>query len=409
MMNWLQRCSPESRDLSSQAASAAADEIIESMFKCFKTEQSVKTESPTQTVTSKNTFSPNKANQCVQTVREAKSKKWTSSKNCSQDLFVFTAKQGNSKPVDNTKRQVKKNKLDFKGSAASSGMMLNWLSSSKSPPPSHKSPVKSNKLQSGALPNEIPGKRKASFNDSETIFLKSDCENLASFNTPKKLCRDTGLKKCVKAWKEDCSPSNNSGRISSSTLNIEAHQMESTPRKTDSNITLKSSCSAKKGAKDHSATPRRRSQRLTPMKTSALPSNSSHLGTVEEGKVCLFEEEKTVSPGSPSATCDQDNLSGDVTPNCSKGKAGRVKKLTPSKKTAKSGFDVDNYVTKRQTPVVSSGRKNSSRKSTPVACALTGTACATPQTVRSSKHTKKSVKSISSLNTVMSIKIKGTS
>lgn len=382
MMNWLQKRSPKSRDLSSVAASAAADEIIQSMFKCIETEQSGNAASMTKTVTSSNNMcNHNRANQCNQSVKLIQ--------DSSEDTFVFTAKQGN-KTAENTKRQVKNKKSDFKGSTASSGMMRNWLSGAKSPNPPQKSPVNVILKSSGFasyvksdVTNANQAKRKASFDDvSKTNFCEGDSQTLTALNPSKKHCSSGEI--------VDSSCEKSEG--SSLSVKIDPHQTESTPRKTNAGCPSNDSNSVKKISKKGSLalTPRRRSLRLTPMKTSLLSSDSVQLGTVVEGEVCKFEAGETATSESVPFICVQDSSLRTVTQHSLQLEIGRGKKS--SNKSSKSTLDIgeEGFVTKRQTSKASSGRKGSSIKSrsTSIDNTVIDVDCNTPQAVRKLEYTK---------------------
>ena len=312
MMKWLENRSPESRALTPVSASDAADEIIKNMFKRIQDDQSAKFNNETKPL--KNNLNCEDTKQRAHTARteHASSK---DSAHC-EPLFVFTARAGKSKPAETAKKQGKKSKMNLKGSAASSGMMRNWLSGAKSPTPQIPSkPEHEKNLSKMAQPSSsgscdlteiFQKKRKAniSFDPNDDHVNSSD--SIDDLNPRKKHCK-VGLDQTMK-----------DGGLESK-LEIPFRNVSSPMKVSSSQMSLQGISPKKKGSPSKAATcgspatsakketPRRRSMRVTPMKTAILSNNFTDLGTLQEGKV--YGQEDIETPGNSSLRNSKDDVS----------------------------------------------------------------------------------------------------
>lgn len=280
MMSWLQKRSPEqgtnfgSCDLSSAAvaASAAADEILKSMFKSSL---------PTSGSRGKPTVTVSKGSN-----KSLMTSKTTSDEPSTKEPFLFTGNTDNTKVVpQHAKKPMKKTKFEFQGSTSCSGMMLNWLSGAKSPTqPTHQ--VKQSPLKASRQIEDSIKKRKAQ--DSSDIDLT--CETTDDYGHS------------VKSSKK--------------------HRGEMTPVKSTS---CKDSAINSDKKKPVNMTPRRRSMRLTPIKSTSLQSNITQLETLQESKESIFDQYRANTPKKQPMKCSLQE-----TP--SKASYTVSKKTTPSKR-----------------------------------------------------------------------------
>lgn len=261
MMSWLQSHSPDkklsgSSDLSSAAvaASAAADAILKSMFESTSNiaEPRVK---PTANV-AKESFKSHTASKSTST--EATE---------IQEPFGFSGKSefGKAGPQP-AKKPPKKNKFDFEGSTACSGVMRNWLSGVKSP----------------TQPTQHPPAKQTS--PQKVSELISDCSKKRKAQEIDEVDLTTRI----------------SDKFSSLLKKSKKHCGEVTPVKKTPSKDPPSSSSKKKSI---DVTPRRRSLRLTPIKSASLQSNISQLETLQESEVSTFNHCAATTPRKQPVKC----------------------------------------------------------------------------------------------------------
>ncbi|XP_034230687.1 uncharacterized protein LOC117639275 [Thrips palmi] len=276
MMSWLQSRSPEkggkfgSCDLSSAAtaASAAADAILKSMFKSTLSTTESRGKPAAKVV--------NGSNKSLKTSKTTPNEPFVfggKPENAKAVHFVFAGKSENTKAVSQSaKKPIKKSKFEFQGSTACSGVMRNWLSGAKSPTQLTKNP-----LNKHSSPLKV-SKRAAEIDLTDEI-------------------NDS-----LKPSKRHCG--------------------EVTPVK---QATVKDSAMNSDRKKLADLTPRRRSMRLTPIKSTSLQSNITQLETLQENTLSTFNQ-GAITPRKQSVRC-----SVRETPDKSGHRSVSKKTATPSK------------------------------------------------------------------------------
>ncbi|KAK3925186.1 Microcephalin [Frankliniella fusca] len=328
MMNWLHKRSPESgqgcgkQDLSSStaaaAASAAADEILQSMLK----KTGVKSDSVKKIGTpQKGTSRASEMSSTNKSMSTTSNRNEHLFKHSNRNTLGFTVSKSVSQP---NKQPVKRNKLDFQGSAACSGAMRNWLSGVKSPPQLvNILPEKGTNVSHSGSPKKLNNharKRKA---DPAEVDETSDNNVKLKCNSPsKRHCSYLSPKKNELFLKNHKMPTKSITDL----IFSKSDEGLRTPTKVNGSAT---SC-VKKSSSD--LTPRRRSLRLTPNKCTSLPSSITMLETVEEDAVARLQEIKLFAA---NETCSS-KMSSKKTPIKSRVTSGKTSMSSHSSKSQKS-------------------------------------------------------------------------